>query len=149
MISKHLSDTDIQEYILGNLDHQMVVIEHLKVCNRCKAKTEMYQQLFFAIKVQPKPQFNFDLTRMVLSKITQSNPKFSLSTLLVYLFAGAGVICISFVFYLFSEYVADLFSGFSAIILSFMLVTTLAILILQSVDLIRKYQRKMDELNFY
>ena len=147
MKSKHLSDTDIQEYILHQSDHEMDVIEHLQECRRCKAKTEMYRQLFFAIKAQPNPEFNFDLSRTVLSKITPS--KFSLTFFLVYLFAGAGFTCIGFVFYLFREYVAVLFSGFSAILLSLMLAATLTILIFQSIDLIRKYDHKMDELNFY
>ena len=147
MINKHLSDTDIQEYILRESDHEMYVIEHLQECRRCKAKTEMYRQLFFAIKAQPKPEFNFDLSEAVLSKITPS--KFSLTFFLVYLLAGAGFTCIGFVFYLFREYVAVLFSGFSAMLLSLMLAATLAILIFQSIDLIRKYDHKMDELNFY
>ena len=57
MKSKHLSETDIQEYILGESDREMYVIEHLKECRRCKAKTEMYRQLFLLIKAQPKPEF--------------------------------------------------------------------------------------------
>ena len=147
MRNKHLSDTDIQEYILCESDHEMYVIEHLQECRRCKAKTEMYRQLFFAIKAQPKPEFDFDLSGAVLSKITPS--KFSLTFFLVFLLAGVGFTCIGFVFYLFREYVAVLFSGFSTMLLSLMLAATLAILIFQSIDLIRKYDHKMDELNFY
>jgi len=147
MKNKHLLDTDIQQYILRESDHEMHVIEHLQECRRCKAKTEMYRRLFFALKAQPKPEFNFDLSEAVLSKLTPS--KFSLTFLLVYLLAGAGFTCIAFVFYLFREYVAVLFSGFSATLLFLMLATTLAILIFQSIDLIRKYDHKMEELDFY
>ena len=147
MKNKHLSDTDIQEYILHQSDHEMYVIEHLQECRQCNAKTEMYRQLFFAIKAQPKPEFNFDLSEAILSKITPS--KFSLTFFLVYLLAGVGFTCIGFVFYLFSDYVAVLFFGFPAMLLSLMLAATLAILIFQSIDLIRKYDHKMDELNFY
>ncbi|HET6544253.1 MAG TPA: hypothetical protein VFG46_27400 [Chryseolinea sp.] len=147
MKSKHLSETDIQEYILGESDREMYVIEHLKECRRCKAKTEMYRQLFLSIKAQPKPEFDFDLSGTVLPKITPA--KFSLDFFLVYLLAGAGFTCIAFVFYLFRDYVAFLFSGFSAMLLALMLAATLAILIFQSIDLIRKYDHKMDELNFY
>jgi hypothetical protein len=147
MKNKHLSDTDIQEYILRQSDHEMYVIEHLQECRQCKAKTEMYRQLFFALRTQPKPEFNFDLSEAVLSKITPS--KFPLTFFLVYLFAGVGFTCIGFVFYLFKEYVAVLFSGFSTMLLSLMLATTFGILIFQSIDLIRKYDHKMDELDFY
>jgi hypothetical protein len=147
MRSKHLSDTDIQEYILQQSDHEADVIEHLQECSRCTAKAEMYRQLFSAIKTQPKPEFNFDLSVAVLSKIAPS--KLSLTFFLVYLLAGAGFTCIGFVFYLFSEFVAVLVSGFSTMLLSIMLAATLTILIFQSIDLIRKYHRKMDELNFY
>jgi len=147
MKNKHLLDTDIQEYILRQSDHEMYVIEHLQECRQCKAKSEMYRRLFFALKAQPKPEFNFDLSEAVLSKITPS--RFPLTFFLVYLFAGVGFTCIGFVFYLFKEYVAVLFSGFSTMLLSLMLVTTLAILIFQSIDLIRKYDHKMDELDFY
>ena len=147
MINKHLSDTEIQEYILRQSNHEMYVIEHLQECRQCKAKTEMYRQLIFAIKAQPKPEFNFDLSGTVLPKITSS--KFSFTFFLVYLLAGAGFTCIGFVFYLVRDYVAVLFSGFSVMLLSLMLATTLTILIFQSIDLIRKYDHKMDELNFY
>ncbi len=147
MKSKHLSDTDIQEYILGESDREMYVMEHLQECRRCKAKTETYRQLFLLIKAQPKPEFNFDLSAAVLPKITPSI--FSLTFFLVYLLAGAGFTCIGLVFYLFREYVAVLFSGFSATLLSLMVAATLAILIFQSIDLIRKYDHKMDELNLY
>jgi hypothetical protein len=147
MKRKHLSDTDIQEYILKQSDHEMDIIEHLQECRRCTAKAEMYRQLFLSIKALPKPEFDFDLAGTVLPKITPS--KFSLTFFLVYLLAVTGFTCIGFVFYLFRDYVAVLFSGFSAMLLSLMLAATLAILIFQSIDLIRKYDRKMDELNFY
>jgi len=147
MKSKHLSDTDIQEYILHQSDHEVDLIEHLQECRRCKTKTEMYRQLFLLIKAQPVPEFNFDISVAVLPKIAPS--KFSLTFFLVCLLAGAGFTCIGFVFYLFRDYVAVLFSGFSATILSLMLAATLAILIFQSIDLIRKYDHKMNELNSY
>lgn len=149
MISKHPSDTDIQVYVLRESNRETYITEHLQACHRCKAKTEMYRQLFLAIKKQPNPEFNFDLSATVLPKITPSNPQFSLPIFFVYLFVAAGFACIGSIFYLFREYVAILFSGFSAMSLSLILATTLTVLIFQSIDLVRKYQHKMDELNFY
>ena len=147
MITKHISDTDIQQYILDKENCEINIIDHVKMCKDCKTKAELYQQLFKEIKEQTKPAFDFNLTYLVLSQITKPRAKFSSTIFFVYLlaFAGIGLIIISF--YFLREHISKRSSDVSPFFMDSMIIISATILVFQGIDVYRQYRKKMNILN--
>ena len=74
MITKHLSDFDIQQWVLDKSNCDANIIEHIQECEHCKMKVETYQLLFSEIKEQPKPAFDFNLSEIILPQISPAQP---------------------------------------------------------------------------
>jgi hypothetical protein len=148
MTTKHLSDTDIQNYVLKDSSHTAVMTEHINHCADCKKKAAQYQLLLGAINMQDAPAFDFDLSELVVLQLTEAKPRFSLFMLAVYSLLFAGVVVFGFVFYQFRASIIDILSG-SATIITIACLTTLAVMLLQNIDLYKNHQKRMDLLDSY
>ena len=148
MITKHLSDRDIQQYASDQSGCEINIIEHLKICIDCKTKAEQYQQLFTKIKEQTKPAFAFNLSELVLFQITKPKTKFSSSIFFVYLLAFAGLSLIVILFYFVLEYLLKMFADVSPLFMCLIMIISTIILTFQGIDVYRQYRKKMNILNF-
>ena len=149
MKEKHLSDIDIQKYILKDPDEKTGISAHIQSCARCKARAEIYRQLFTEIKAQPKPAFDFDLQGLVLSQIGQPKPTFSWGAFLVGLLVFAGIGAMGGILLMLRKYFTDLFSGFPAMLIFLLITATVLILLFQGIEIYSKYQRRIDSLKYY
>ena len=157
MISKHLSDADIQQYVSDKTYCGADTIAHILECEHCRAKAETYRLIFSGIKQQPKPSFDFDLSGLILQQISPAKPAFLLNSLQDYLvaiiavaaFGIAGYLYRTHITYLFKKYILSMASGLSPFVIGLLITTALTILIFQSIELYKKHQRKIDALNFY
>ena len=157
MISKHLSDADIQQYVSDKTYCGADTIAHILECEHCRAKAETYRLIFSGIKQQPKPSFDFDLSGLILTQISPAKPAFLLNSLQGYLvaiiavavFGMGGYMYRAHALRLFKKYILSIVSGISPVVISLVITTALTILIFQSIELFKKYQRKIDDLNFY
>jgi hypothetical protein len=157
MTQQHLSDADIQQWVLDKQQCAPEIITHMNICEHCQVKAETYQLLFSEIKQQPKPVFNFDVSELVLPQLSHQSLESSGSRFLYYLIACFAVAAIGVSAYLyriqlnrlFKKYVLDISSGVSKGALYLLITTALTILIFQSIELYKKYQRKINDLNFY
>jgi hypothetical protein len=157
MIDNHLTDIDIQQYVLNKADCNANIIMHMHDCEYCKTKAETYKLLFFEIKQQPKSAFDFDLSGLVLKQLPQAKPGFSLNSLpgysiLLSFFAAVGISSYLYkakIVYFFKTYILGITSGISSIVIFLVVATFLIFLIFQCIEMYRKYQRKIDDLNFY
>ena len=73
----HLTDDEIQQYVLEKANGSDTIIEHIQECTHCKERAEEYSLLFRAIQQQEKPVFDFDLADLVLQQLpkSQSQPR--------------------------------------------------------------------------
>jgi hypothetical protein len=157
MIDNHLSDGDIQQYVLNKAGCTMSIITHMHDCEYCSAKAETYKLIFSEIKQQPKPIFDFDLSAAVMEQISPEKPKFSLNSLpgfVIILSALAAIGVPSYLYkakiiYFFKTYILGITSGISSIVIFLIGITFLIFLIFQCIEMYKKYQRKIDDLNFY
>jgi hypothetical protein len=96
---------------------------------------------------QPKPVFSFDLSNLVLQQLPDTRSKFSLNSIFVILtvFAAACAVCIPV--YLFRKYLYAVFSGALSMTMYLIIIIAIAILIFQSMEMYRKYQKQMSILN--
>jgi hypothetical protein len=157
MTDKHLADADIQEFVLDKANCSLDIAAHMNQCAQCEAKAETYKLLFSEIKEQSKPVFNFDLSAAVLKQVTTETPKFLLNSLPGYLVIFSVLAAIGIPSYLykakivhfFKTYILGITAGISSLVIYLVVVTFLIFLIFQAIEMYKKYQRKIDGLNFY
>src|SRR3989337_3784577 len=149
MLTKHLTDDEIQLFALNEQDCETKIIEHVKVCRECKARIEVYQFLFTGIKQQPEPSFNADLSALVLAQLPSSRTTRSRDSLAIYLLVFSCIVLIGSVLYIFRDYMITLFAGIASLAIYLILITMLSILIVLCFDMYKNYQKKMGALDFY
>ncbi|HVM88690.1 MAG TPA: hypothetical protein VMT76_10925 [Puia sp.] len=156
-MTNHLSEEMIQQYVLDAAIYDADAVSHIHGCELCRSKAEAYQMLFAGIEQQPKPVFDFDLQELVMQQIPQAEPEVSPQRMPVFLLPVfiMATACIAAYFYrtniifYYKKYVLGISTGVSKSVLYLLTTAALAILIFQSIELYKKYQRKIDDLNFY
>ena len=148
MINDHLSDTGIQQFVFDKSNCGSNIIDHINVCDSCKAKAEAYQLLLSAIQQQTTPVFDFDLSSLVLSQIVQPKPKPALSRVFVFLFILTGASSIAVASWLFGDHFLNMFSGITSMAIYLTLTASVTFLFFQGIEMYKKYQKQMDALNF-
>ena len=144
----HLTDNEIQEYVLepGTCSEQ--IIAHMRHCDICAAVAEGYTVMFAGMKEQPAEGFDFDLKELVLSRLEE---KIALPQLKMKPQSGennwgsitAGILSACALLYFFRHHIAKLFNGIPVLMLSFIMVTAGTIVCFLLADLYRNHQRKM------
>jgi hypothetical protein len=142
----HLSDSDIQGYVLGELQ-EISIRQHIHGCSNCAAKVEAYRQIIAGIQEQPGAEFDFNLSESVISGIVERNSIYSYANLF-WLVAMIGVAAIVITGYLFWKYIVNLFPGVSDMPMYFVVTTAATLFLFLGLDMVRKYKRQMDTLNF-
>jgi len=149
MITKHLSDEEIQEYALDRLNTNPKMTEHVELCEECKVKVTAYRMLFTSIKEQPTPAFDFNLSDLIVSKLPKPKPAYLPDNRFVYLLGFIAIILTGILTYIFRGYLLSLFSGITPFLIYLITTSVITILIILVVDMYKNYQKKMSVLDFY
>jgi len=147
MTTKHLSEEELQQYSIDKSSCDIEASSHIQSCASCKANVEAYRQLFTVIHDQPKQVFGFDLSNLVLKQLPESKSKFSVNSVFVFLTVLAAAFSISIPVYLFRKYLSALFEGALSMTIYLIVITAIVILVFQSMEMYRKYQKQMSILN--
>ncbi|HXB42572.1 MAG TPA: hypothetical protein VNV85_00870 [Puia sp.] len=147
MTTKHLSETEMQQYALDKSGCGTEIEEHMQSCAMCRAEAQAYQQIFTSIGEQPKAVFGFDLSTLVLQQIVRNESKFSINGLFIYILVFVALSASAVAAYLFRKYLVNMFTGILPMTMYLILITALGILIFQSFEMYRKYQKQMSILN--
>jgi hypothetical protein len=144
----HLTDTEIQQYVLQAADSSPAAIEHVRHCESCQARAREYTLLFNAVAEQTRPAFDFDLPEMVMSQLVK--PKASpvgqrLMVSCVWLVSAA---FFGMTILLFGDEFRHLFSGGSSIVFYTTMTLAAALTIVLVMESFREYHGKMKKLNF-
>ena len=148
MVIKHLTDDEVQQYVVEKQHCEVKVVEHIHFCEVCRAKVEVYQLMIKEIKQQPQPAFDFDLAKMVMQQLPQAKKKVSNDKLLIWLFVSIGIIFIAGALYFFQSYF-ELFEGLKTIFIYLIAITAITVLVYLLIDLYKKYQKEMKVLDLY
>ena len=157
MTIKHLSEEEIQQWVLDKTKCSDAVISHMHDCEYCRTSAESYRVLFSEIAQQPRPVFDFNVPALVLPQIPGESSSYSRNYfpgyLIVFFLIAAS--CITGYFYraaignLIKKYIFSISSGISRGTLYLLLTAAVVFLIFQSFELFKKYRQKVDDLNFY
>lgn len=148
MTQGHLSDTEIQKAVFDSETVEASIQEHLLSCEFCRLQASFYREEFAAIREIERPVFDFDLAGSIMAGIIVPErnkrpiPFFFILFTLVALCSGVA-------FWMFRKYLYNMFTGFSLMIIYLLAATACTFLIFQVIEINRKYQQKINALNFY
>jgi hypothetical protein len=149
MNTGHLSEMEIQQFAFDNSGCGKHIIEHMALCNECVAKATDYQLMFSEIKHLSKPVFDFDLSGLVLKQLPKTQPVGSQNFFFFYFIVTITMGAIGVAAYIFRAYILRLFAGILPMAMYLMLLIFLAILVFQGIEMYKKYQKQMQNLNSY
>jgi len=148
MVTKHLTDDEVQQYVVDRQHCEMKIAEHIHICGECKLKAEIYQSLVTGIKQQSQPNFNFDLSALVVQQLPSAKEKASDRLLLrLLLFIGIAVMGIGV--YFFEGSFVYLFKGVAAILIYLIVITAVTVCVGLFIDMYKKYHNEMKLLDSY
>lgn len=145
MKSKHLPDDNIQAYVLSK-SADTSIVDHLQECDACRAKVEIYQRVILGIEKQSHAEFDFDLSALVLDKIKEKDAAYSKALWLVAIL-GTGIVLVT-TFFLFGKHIANLLPSASKMASYLVITTAVVFLVFQGIEIVRKYKRQMNAVNF-
>lgn len=148
MVTKHLTDDEVQQYVVDKQKCEMKIVEHIHLCGECKLKAEIYQSLVKGIKEQPQPAFNFDLSKLVVQQLPSAKETAS-DGLLLRLLLFIGVALIGTGAYFFEGSFVYLFKGVAAILVYLIIITAVTVCIGLFIDMYKKYNNEMKLLDSY
>lgn len=148
MITRHLTEDEVQQFVLNSPAFEAGLVEHVHLCEICKTKVANYRLLFAGIKAQPEPAFDFDLSAAVLAQLPAAKVGLRRKGSLVYLFVFAGIM-LGLPLYIFRQYMKSIFSGITPVLIYLMLTAFIAILVIFVIDMHKDYQKKMNALDLY
>ena len=148
MVTTHLTDVEVQQYVVDKQHCEMKIVEHMHLCGECKLKAEIYQSVVTGIKQQPQPAFNFDLSKLVVQQLPSPNENTS-ERLLLPLLLFIGVAVIGTGIYFFEGSFVYLFKGVAAILIYLIIITAISVCIGLFIDMYKKYNSEMKLLDSY
>ena len=147
---RHLTDDEVQLYADDKRQCDVNIIQHVHVCEECKARVEVYQLLFKGIDQQPQPSFEFDLSQLVLQQLPAPNTKTSNDKWLTWVFIFIGLALIACTCIYFSEYFNAVLKSFDKTILVYLaIVTALVVIGALFLDMYKRFNKEMKLLDTY
>lgn len=144
MSTIHLSEFEIQEYVVNGLAENDAKVTHLQRCHFCSVQVASYQLLFEKLHATEKPEFDFNLSALVLENLPVRRKK---RPWLSYL-AIAATICLSLaIIAFFGDYLLVAFNGLPLVLLVIMALPALCILIFQAFEILSVHQKTIENLN--
>ena len=146
---KHITDNEVQQFVVDKQHCEIKVVEHIHICDECKTKIEVYRSLITAIKQQPEPAFDFDLSELVLQQLPlpKQKAKIENDNLLVCAIIFIGVGFTGGALYFFRSYFKYFFDGIETILGVLIVVTAITVLAGLYIDMYKKYRKEMKVLD--
>ncbi|MRG48585.1 hypothetical protein GFS24_25940 [Chitinophaga sp. SYP-B3965] len=137
----HLTDMEIQEYVLDKATCSPDIVAHMKTCDTCREVAGAYEVLFVGMKAQEAAVFDFDVSALVLRELHRKERKpIPVFAMLISILCAGGC-------YFFRNDIYGLFTGIPPLLLYFIIVSTAAVALFLLADMYKGYQQKMTILN--
>jgi hypothetical protein len=149
MVTKHLTDDEVQQYAVDKSNCEKRIAEHIHLCEECRAKAEVYQLMITGIKQQPQPAFDFDLSAAVLKRLPASSPESANDRLITWIFIFLCGGLIGATVYFCRGYLDTIFKGIAGISIYLISISAITIIVILFVEMYKKYQKEMRVLDLY
>jgi hypothetical protein len=144
----HVPDEILQQFALGELQPDAVVVEHITTCNVCKLKVEDYRSLVTTISSQDIPSFDFNLAASVLAKLPVPQKKAD-DNKLVSMLVIMAVLILAIPAFIFRNYLLTLINTSMIMLIGIIGAAAVLIVSIQAVDMYKRYQQRMRQINLY
>ncbi len=149
MVTKHLTDDEIQLFAFDEVNCESGIVEHIHDCADCKARVETYQLLLKGISQQRRPSFDFDLSAVVLDRLPTPASRAANDKLLTWVFIFICVGLIGSAAYFFRGSLDSMFKGIAAISIYLIAISAITVIAWVFVEMYKKYQKEMRVLDLY
>lgn len=146
MLNKHLTDGEIQEFLLEGSQSDTGLAKHLEICPECRERVAAYELLFAGIGELEKPVFEFNLAELVVARLPGRQMETVRDRLPVFVLVFVAVLLIGMGF-VFRQYLALLFAGMASLAIYLMIIGVMVMLAFFCLDMYKNYQRKMQALD--
>ncbi|MCG2613801.1 hypothetical protein LZZ85_05895 [Terrimonas sp. NA20] len=147
MIKEHVSEEDIQSYVLKESALEQYALQHIQTCASCQAKLNMYESLFSGVGEMPKPAFDFDVAELVMPLLSVKKRKVNrLPAILSGLLVLAGLIGLPFL--LFDDKNSSGLQSVSPWLFGVVGIVAVTFIVISVSDMYARYRRQLKELNF-
>jgi hypothetical protein len=144
----HPSEKEIQQFAINKFDCEPATILHIETCTDCMAEVSTYRLLFSEIRQQQKPEFDFDLSALVMPQLPKTKARVSpdqfISAFLVFFISCFVTIPVI----LFNKYIMNMFTDISPFFIYTIIGSATVIVIYKTLAMYRKYQKQMQLINF-
>lgn len=141
MRTSHLSELEIQQYALRELDCVEAIEEHIKLCEKCRSQVQTYATLFSAIVWQDKPVL--DISEIVMRQISKPKVRNAFQGMLFYCICIVSVVVLGSSFYFLENQLHPLFSNLKLISLYCFVVISCTLLVLLLTEQYKIFKQKM------
>lgn len=153
MIGKHVSEEEIQLYVLDFTQVAQPVKQHLEQCADCMAKVKEYELLFSGIQSLEKSSFDFNVVALVLPQLEEKKKTswYKVPVIVLAIFLAIGLLSIPFFLFTGSKddlIVNNLWSSISPWVLGIISVTAVGFVGINVWDAYSRYRHQLDKLNF-
>lgn len=146
MKNVHLTDEEIQQYVLNAEATSQAALAHIQTCTHCQQQAAQYQLLFAGIENQQNETFDFDIADLVMAKLPQPEPVHDKS--LVYAMLAIVAAMVGVMAYLFGNSTASLFAFMQPLLVGLVIITAFGLAGFLGLDMYQKYKTQMKVLNF-
>jgi hypothetical protein len=143
MITAHLTDAEIQLYVAEPEMTSDQLKIHIQDCANCQTRAANYQLLFNGIHDQAKPQFNFDLSTLVLEQLPEPKRAFPWTGILVSVFS---ILLISLSAIFFWSIMDAVIRSAPLLLIATALTAAVVILIFQALEMVKNHQKQIHTL---
>ena len=140
---RHLTDDELQQIVIGELNYAKEIAGHIHLCEECKAKVEVYGTLVTGISELPVPAFNFDVAGAVLKQLGTPSHKRTNDKLVTWIFIFICVGLTGGLFYFLRGVLYNLFKGITGTSIYLMLISAITVVAILFVDMYNKYQKEI------
>jgi len=149
MTTKHLTDDELQQYVLGGSSPNNDITAHVRACETCSTRMEAYRVLITGIEQQSAPVFDFDLQELVLSRLPAPAEKNRADNLYPWIFIGPVVIAGGLIIYFFGGYFAGLLAGIVTLANGLVAVSACILVSILGIDMYKTYKKKINAVDMY
>ncbi|MBS1664535.1 MAG: hypothetical protein JST68_26045 [Bacteroidetes bacterium] len=146
MKSGHLTDIEIQAYVLDEPADRQTIGQHLEECAVCRSREAEYRQLFSDLSVLPGPVSEPGLEEELLRRLSAGRPRRSQDILLPFL-TGMLAIAGGTAIYACRWYIRNLFAYLSGGYILPSLAAAVLFLAGSVFFMLKKHRREVDMLN--
>lgn len=148
MISQHISEEDIQLYVLDASQVAGEAKQHLEQCAACQARVKEYEMLFTGVGSLPKASFDFDVAALIMPQLPEKKKASSYKIAGIALVVMVAIGLISIPFFLFQYKVDDLWKNISPWVIGLISIIVVAFIGINLWDMYDRYRHQLKKLNF-